>query len=589
MAPIIRLDDDPDSGLLATGFFYSVVDPYDYEREYDIRQTFGVGLMAAFQPGLVGEWLVTDPNNAIIFLQRNGRLKLIAGVYGVPGFRDGAGEQALFGKGGFQNSHYACGRLPDRSFLLTDPKNGKIRQLQEQSNGRWGVSTYMPFGSEAMAVDPFANIWSCDFYGATLTKILPNKSILQYQAPPRILQVAPLANGNLLLQTRNNAWDQTFRFYPATGQYELLFGSDHDTGFVDGAAIGEACFHTVGIMWANFDGSKVWVGGGDEIQLREFDEATGQTRSLFGDGSWRKATVRLTAPEPPSRDRPVWIDSPAGRQSNGLPWTSTMPWKPVGGYRWYKRAVLTDDGTVPPPPPEGIMEIISATISPTVESGKELIATVRVKNNKTTAIGVSLPPPSRIYNEGEAIVDSEDMRGKWRIGLDYEGRTGIDHPYRWGLDSPLAPGEERTLTVKVKLNTVGTKNYWFGTVEELIAWRQDRIATTQVTVQPAAEPEPGGNVQKTITAQVETRRILNGGQKDHFKIVVDGTSVSMPLSQRVLNLEFAPGPHVVEGQLANAADEFLEVPYRLEFTIEPEVPPPPPGEDAPVIVSLILS
>lgn len=150
-------------------------------------------------------------------------------------------------------------------------------------------------------------------------------------------------------------------------------------------------------------------------------------------------------------------------------------------------------------PQGGTMQITNVSMTPSVVSGENLVITVTVVNNGPSIVNPEPPDPTKIWNEGDAILDTA-ATGSWRIGVDYDGRpsTQIAYPYRWGLDAPLNPGDSRTLQFPIKLTTAGTKNYWVGLVQEHVAWVQENLGKTAVNVAAVAPPPPPPPTTVTI-------------------------------------------------------------------------------------------
>jgi serine protease AprX len=134
-----------------------------------------------------------------------------------------------------------------------------------------------------------------------------------------------------------------------------------------------------------------------------------------------------------------------------------------------------------------LRSITNVTFSPTeVTSGDLLNVSITVKNEGTAAIPTQGPDPGFVYEEGDSFISRgfADVKGAFRVAVDFDGRTGVDHPYRWGLGAPLAPGETRTITGAIRLKKTSLRNYWAGLVEEQTAWFQDREKVTLITVTP---------------------------------------------------------------------------------------------------------
>lgn len=139
----------------------------------------------------------------------------------------------------------------------------------------------------------------------------------------------------------------------------------------------------------------------------------------------------------------------------------------------------------------GSVEITSVTLSPTtLIAGQTLAVNIMVRNNTANILLTQGPDPGFLYNEGDTCVSRgfPDVMGNYRVGIDFDGRVGLDHPYRWGLGTRMQPGETRTITGSIKLQTARVANYWAGLVQERVAWIQDRQGTQSITVTPSAQP-----------------------------------------------------------------------------------------------------
>ena len=133
--------------------------------------------------------------------------------------------------------------------------------------------------------------------------------------------------------------------------------------------------------------------------------------------------------------------------------------------------------------------------------GDELTVEATVRNVGTVPLRTQGPPPGFAYSSFEsfsAIADQQhiDRLGVWRLGVDWAGSptaTGSKYPYRWGLGHDLAPGEETTVTGRIRIEhgpnldrLIGppTNRFFFygGLVHEGIAFQDDRVGGTWVEV-----------------------------------------------------------------------------------------------------------
>jgi hypothetical protein len=143
------------------------------------------------------------------------------------------------------------------------------------------------------------------------------------------------------------------------------------------------------------------------------------------------------------------------------------------------------------PLPSGTLAITGVRFSPTtLASGNIVQVDIGVRNNSNAVAVTEGPPPGFTYNEGDTPGSRgyPDISGRWRVGVDFNGRTGLDHPYRWGLGADLAPGASVTVTGYIKLATARTTAYWAGLVQEGMAWVQNGMGSTSITVTPAGSP-----------------------------------------------------------------------------------------------------
>ncbi|MBI3913452.1 MAG: S8 family peptidase [Chloroflexi bacterium] len=120
----------------------------------------------------------------------------------------------------------------------------------------------------------------------------------------------------------------------------------------------------------------------------------------------------------------------------------------------------------------------------TIKARQVLLVSITVRNDSDATLNTQGPDPNTVYDEGETFytIGFPDVRGAFRVGIEFDGRAGIDHPYRWGLGAPLAPGQSATITGGIHLKTPATKNYWAGLVQEQIIWLQDFQGTTAIAV-----------------------------------------------------------------------------------------------------------
>lgn len=173
---------------------------------------------------------------------------------------------------------------------------------------------------------------------------------------------------------------------------------------------------------------------------------------------------------------------------------------------WY--AFQAEAQSAPPP----AVQILDATFSPaSLQPNQTLNVAITVRNNSAATVPTQSPDPGFVYSEGDTFYSKNfpDVKGAFRIAVDFDGRTGIDHPYRWGLGAALAPGEMRIVTGAIRLSAAQSRNYWSGLVQEQIAWTDDGTGKTLIAVTPGASVPPRvDNVQFTLTT-VNQQTLLN--------------------------------------------------------------------------------
>ena len=146
--------------------------------------------------------------------------------------------------------------------------------------------------------------------------------------------------------------------------------------------------------------------------------------------------------------------------------------------------------------------ILRFAISPhRVMLGDEVSVEATVKNVGTVPLRTGGPPPGFAYSSFEsfsAIANQQlvDRLGVWRLGVDWAGSptaTGSKYPYRWGLGRDLVPGEETTVTGRIRMDhgpnldrLIGppTNRFFFygGLIHEGLAFQDDRVGGTWIEV-----------------------------------------------------------------------------------------------------------
>lgn len=135
-------------------------------------------------------------------------------------------------------------------------------------------------------------------------------------------------------------------------------------------------------------------------------------------------------------------------------------------------------------------ELSGISITPAlVEVGKTLSLTVTIRNVGKATLRSGSPDPSFVYQEGQ--VAAAGTYDTFRLALDYEGHPSSQgpYPYRWGLGGDLAPGQSRTITVRVQINAEsGPRQYWVGVVREGVGMAIDHQAHTTITARVKSFP-----------------------------------------------------------------------------------------------------
>ncbi|MEW5718848.1 MAG: hypothetical protein AB1817_09495, partial [Chloroflexota bacterium] len=201
---------------------------------------------------------------------------------------------------------------------------------------------------------------------------------------------------------------------------------------------------------------------------------------------------------------------------------------------WLQDRQGTQTITVTPPPP---VEITNVTFSPTTLSADELLnLSITIVNNSTETIGTQGPDPGFIYQEGDTFhsLGFDEVRGAYRVAIDSDAPTDVDYPYRWGLGAPLAPGETRTITGALRVQSVRAINYWAGLVQEKIAWLEKHRGTQQITVVPAPTLAFTATPSAITVGEVAT---LEWYAPDAREVTLDGEPVAFQGSRLVAPTE----------------------------------------------------
>ncbi len=185
-------------------------------------------------------------------------------------------------------------------------------------------------------------------------------------------------------------------------------------------------------------------------------------------------------------------------------------------------------------------EITSVSIGPElVEVGTNLRITVTVRNTGGYTLPNGSPGPSYVYSEGQ--VASYGAPNTFRIAVDYEGHDPAQgpYPYRWGLGGDLAPGESRTLTLNIKLNSeAGPRKYWVGLIREQVGMVVDHVGETVVYARVKRFTEAG-----IVNVRIAPSLVFTGGYLEVSAEVENWTGSPLPTQSP------APGYVYQEGEV----------------------------------------
>lgn len=334
----------------------AVIDPYDFDKWYPLDSLFiSQAGDVFFQPGRTGSYLVIDTAFQQAYWIKDFQVKLVAGVRGTSGYRTGPGRQAILGIGGLQDA-YGVAVLSNGDFVFPSARAGKMSRLSHQLDDSWSLSEIAQAGNaNSVTVDAFDNIWWADPYSAFMSKLSLNGVISTYPTPTTNVAQILAVGKYLFMITRFNSWDIIMRYDTVTQESVRIAGMTteeidawkliHGIQLVDGDAINGATFHSVGIGYISPDGSEIFVGNGDERQVRRIKD--GQVTSLIIDGTWQSTQCRLGY-EDNGGPRPFYVVGPAGKQPNGYPWFAPLWFEPHGGRTAILKIDITDVPDIPP-------------------------------------------------------------------------------------------------------------------------------------------------------------------------------------------------------------------------------------------------
>jgi hypothetical protein len=135
--------------------------------------------------------------NTVLVLDGD-RLHRLAGS-GVRGDKDGPAECAEFSLGVYINPHPGLAPMPDGSFFISDPLNGKIKKIFKKPDGRWWVQTVAGGGTKTLKVGDVANALEVKF--------------MERAGPHAIWPCGPNRD-HVYMMTGQQAWRMTFVMSP---------------------------------------------------------------------------------------------------------------------------------------------------------------------------------------------------------------------------------------------------------------------------------------------------------------------------------------------------------------------------------------
>ncbi len=151
-------------------------------------------------------------------------------------------------------------------------------------------------------------------------------------------------------------------------------------------------------------------------------------------------------------------------------------------------------------------------------AGDILQVDVTVRNTGLITIRSQEPISGFMYDEGETFPVAE-VPGRFRVGVDYRNRTQTkDHPYRWGWSGDLAPGGMITVTGFIRLNAIGTRDYWAGLVQEGVGWLHDNAGRTFITVVPPTTATTTPTATTTATPTPTATATVTPTQKAQLQL-----------------------------------------------------------------------
>lgn len=340
---------------LGSGNLFSIANIAAFGKFYGdglVAQLFSNG--TATIPGATNtEFIFADSARSQIGLVSNGQLEWIAGVFGVTGYRDGPGNQALFAMWNAGYPVVAATLISPSVGYVSDSANGAIRKLEKQADGTWNVSTIYNGGITVLTLDSLGNLWFPD--GSNLNRLAPDGTISKVptirqrtdQGQMLIYSMCADKVGNVYLTDNINAASVFYRcgqdmvIHHVCGIDQAEMNQILDSGlpeFQDGDG-DHSSFHHDNVICASDDGSELYVGGGDEQFLRRFKD--GQSATLGSDGYWHQFGLRSSAdPGLLTLFYPAGVD-PVTKSilATMPPWTTIDTW---GAFKNYDLIESTD-------------------------------------------------------------------------------------------------------------------------------------------------------------------------------------------------------------------------------------------------------
>ncbi len=190
------------------------------------------------------------------------------------------------------------------------------------------------------------------------------------------------------------------------------------------------------------------------------------------------------------------------------------------------------------PPSSSPLQITNVKIAPTnLKPGETLRVEITAKNVSKEVVKTQGPDPEYIYVQGQTFYSQKfpSQAGRYRVGINFEGRSSVPYPYRWGLGGDLQPGASTTVVGLIKMTyDIKATTFWAGVIQEPETILVDNQAPTLVTVLPSsiavitvgtAHVRSGPDLASMIVADLTygTQVPILGQENDWFKVkLADG-------------------------------------------------------------------